>query len=77
VTPVEDVKCSGHPFIITTGENVDHVKECILKNREALSMSLLNMLGGILFSSVHILKDSPRGGIQGIYFFSIIIHLLT
>jgi len=37
------------------------------KTEEALSMSLLNMLGGILFESVHIiLKDSPRGGVQGI-----------
>jgi hypothetical protein len=64
--------------MITTGENMDRVKELILKNRRVIIHVSANRLGGILFSSVHgILKDSSRGGIQGIYFFSIIIHLLT
>jgi len=48
---------------------VDHVKELILKNRRVIIHVSVNMLGGILFSSLYsILKDSPRGGIQGIYF---------
>jgi len=57
---------------------VDHVKELILKNKRVIIHVSANMLGGILFPPVcSISKDSPIGGIQGIYFFSIIIHLLA
>jgi hypothetical protein len=60
------------------GENVDQVKEFVLKNRRVINHVTANMLGGILLSSVHsILKDSPRGGIQGIYFFSNTVCLFT
>jgi hypothetical protein len=55
---------------VKNGENMDHVKECILKKRRVIINVSANMFGGILFSSVYsIFKDSPRGGIQGLYFF--------
>jgi phage antirepressor YoqD-like protein len=58
VTSVDDAKCSGHPSMHNTDENVDRVQELVHENRRITVREVAKMLG-ISYESVQIvLKDN-------------------
>lgn len=54
--PVEDAECLGLPSKSETGDNVDQLKELVLKNRKVTTSEVTDMLG-VLFSSVQNLRS--------------------